>query len=118
MRQDFRERNVPDLDGSIVMLLLTSLAVMAAAVTLQHLGLTSAIADVLDKVLRCPKCLAFWSTLIYLFVVAGQSLSQALGAAVLMAYLSHWFGLLLMRLSKLYDSLWQRARQRHRPVHR
>lgn len=100
------------------MLLLTSLAVMAVAVTLQHLGLTSAMADVLGKILRCPKCMAFWATLVYLMMIDGQTLTQALGAAAVMAYLSHWFGLVLMRLGRLYDDLWQRARRKHRPVRR
>ena len=99
------------------MLLLTSLAVMATAVTLQHLGLTDAVADVLGKILRCPKCLAFWATLIYLYY-DGQTLSQSLGAAACMAYLSHWFGLILMRLYSIYDRLWQRANQRRRSVRR
>lgn len=99
------------------MLLLTSLAVMALSVTLQHLGLTSAVADVLGKILRCAKCLAFWCTLVYL-MIDGQTLTQALGAAAVMAYLSHWFGLVLMRLGRLYDNLWQRARRKHRSVRR
>ena len=100
------------------MLLLTSLAVMAAAVTLQHLGLTDTVADVLGKILRCPKCLAFWATLIYLMCYDGQTISQSLGAAACMAYLSHWFGLVLMRLCSIYDKLWQRANQRRRSVRR
>lgn len=84
-----------------------ALIVMIVAGLAHHLGLPEAIASVVAKVARCPKCLTFWATLIILLMV-GSSLLIAVMLSVLMAYLSHYWGLVLMILNDLYDKLWQR----------
>ena len=83
--------------------LLTMMAVCLA----QHLGLPQAIASVMLKVCKCPKCLTFWSTLLVL-LTAGCDILVALALSILMSYISHFFGLVLMVLNNLYDRLWQR----------
>lgn len=84
--------------------LLTMMAVCLA----QHLGLPQAIASVVLKVCKCPKCMTFWSTLLVL-LMTGCDILIASALSVLMSYLSHFFGLVLMVLNNLYDRLWERG---------
>lgn len=84
-----------------------ALMVMIVSGMAHHLGLPQAIASVVARVTRCPKCLTFWATLIVL-LIAGSGLFLAVMLSVLMAYLSHYWGLALMVLNDLYDRLWQR----------
>lgn len=85
-----------------------ALLTMMAACLAQHLGLPQAIASVLLKVTKCPKCLTFWSTLLVL-LMAGCSIFIASALSILMSYLSHFFGLVLMVLNNLYDRLWEKG---------
>lgn len=84
--------------------LLTMMAVCLA----QHLGLPQAIASVVLKICKCPKCMTFWSTLLVL-LMTGCDILIASALSVLMSYLSHFFGLVLMVLNNLYDRLWERG---------
>lgn len=84
-----------------------ALIVMMTAVMAQHLGLSDAVAKVVSKVLKCPRCLSFW-TVLFVLVMLGSDLIIAMGLSVLMAYLSIWIGLLLGKLNDLYDKLWRR----------
>lgn len=89
----------------------TALIVMMVAVLAQHLGLSEAIAAVVSKVMKCPRCLSFW-TVLFVLVILGCDLFIAVGLSILMAYLSIWSGLLLMMLNDLYETLWQRLKKR------
>ena len=91
-------------------MVVTALIVMMIAVVAQHLGLSDAVAKVISKILKCPRCLSFW-TVLFVLVILGCDLFVAIGLSVLMAYLSIWSGLLLMMLNDLYDRLWQRVRK-------
>jgi hypothetical protein len=85
-----------------------ALIAMMAACLVQHLGLSQAIASVVSRVAKCPKCLAFWTTILVLLIL-GCNPFVALVLSLLMSYLSHFFGLVLMVLNKIYDRLWQRG---------
>lgn len=74
----------------------------------QHLGLPQAIASVMLRVCKCPKCLTFWITLLVL-LVSGCSFFIAAALSILMSYISHYFGLLLMVLNNLYNRLWEKG---------
>lgn len=84
----------------------TALAVMVAAVTAHHLGLTEAVAEVAGKVAGCPKCCSFWAVLGTLLLLGEQPLA-AIGLSLLAAYCSYWVGLLLLLLNKIYSALWE-----------
>lgn len=84
-----------------------ALVTMMAAVLCQHLGLSEAVAGVAKKVAGCGKCFSFWVTLIVLLACRFDIL-PSVALAVLMSYLSHWFGLVLVTFNRLYDGLWQR----------
>ena len=85
-----------------------ALAVMIVAGLAHHLGLPQAIASVVAKVARCPKCLTFWATFIVLLIV-GSGLLFAVMLSVLTAYLSHYWGLVMMLLNDLYNKLRERV---------
>lgn len=89
-------------------MILTALIVMVAAVLAHHLGLSDAVAGVASKILKCPKCLTFWTVLVTLLMLK-YNILIAIGLSVVMAYLSAWFGLLLNLLNQLYDKIWQRT---------
>lgn len=91
-------------------MLATALIVMIVAVLVQHLGLSEAIAKVVSKILKCPRCLSFW-TVLFALLVLGCDIVIAVGLSVLMAYLSIWIGLPLGMLNDLYERLWQKRRK-------
>lgn len=80
---------------------------MIVATVSVHLGLPQAIAGVVMKICKCHKCLSFWLTLFGLLLMAYPFLCAVL-LSLFAAYMSYWFYLLLIKLNKLYDKLWQR----------
>lgn len=84
----------------------TALIAMMMAYLAQYLGLPQALAAVIAKVAKCPKCFTFWITLIVLLIVGGNVLI-AIMLAVLMAYASYYWSLVIMWMQKKYDKLWQ-----------
>lgn len=85
-----------------------ALMAMAVACLAQHIGLPQAVASVLAKVARCSKCLTFWITLTVLLIANGR-LIVAIMLAIVMAYVSHYFGFVIVLLQQLYDWLWERV---------
>lgn len=83
---------------------------MMLATLAHHLGLPEAIARVVLKVAKCPKCLSFWVALLVL-VLVGCNVIIAVGLSLIAAYLSFWFGLLLGVLNRKYDELWQKLQR-------
>lgn len=90
----------------MVLYVLIVILTMVNAVIAVHLGLSAAIAKILVKVLTCPKCLTFWSSLGLLYIV-GCNLLIAVLLSLLSAYASNWFAILLVKLTQYYDKLWQ-----------
>ena len=88
----------------------TALMVMMAAVLAHHLGLSEAVAKVVSKILKCPRCLSFW-TVLFVLVILGNDPVFAVALSILMAYLSIWSGLLLIWLNDLYERIWQKTRK-------
>ena len=72
---------------------------MIAATLAQHLGLAEAIAHVVDKVASCPQCFTFWVTMSALLYLGYDVYTSTL-AAIVGAYLSNWFVLLLLILQR------------------
>lgn len=88
----------------------TALIVMMIACVAQHLGLPQAVAMVLVKVAKCPKCLTFWLTLTVL-LIAQCNILIAIMLAVVMAYLSYYWGIVILLLQKLYNRIWERLEE-------
>ncbi len=90
---------------------LIAIAVMMSATIGVHLGLPQAIVSVAGRVCKCPKCLSFWATLIALYW-AEYDIVAAILLSFAMAYLSNWFGILLVWLNHKYTDLWQRLNRK------
>lgn len=93
------------------MLLLTSIVLMVSVNLIHHIGLAQAIAEVMDKILKCSQCLTFWSVIVGLIYI-GQDIVTAIFLAISMAYLSNWFGLILLYLQRKFTTLYEREREK------
>ena len=80
---------------------------MVVGTLMQHLGLSEAIARVITKIAKCHRCCSFWLTLAVM-IYYGYEPFESLVLSILMAYLSNFFGLVLLLMNKLYTKLWQR----------
>lgn len=92
-------------------IILTSLIVMVSVNLIHHLGLAHAISGVVGKVLSCSQCLTFWSVLTAL-VYLSTDMITAVFFAITMAYLSNWFGLLLLYLQRQFNIFYGREREK------
>ena len=93
------------------MMIVFAIAVMIGCTLAVHLNLPQAISMVVSGVCKCHKCLTFWGTMIILAIVGCNVIIAAM-LAILMAYLSNWFAMLLIWLNKKYEELWQRQNQK------
>ena len=91
------------------MVVLIALSTMIAATLAQHLGLAEAIARVVDKVASCPQCFTFWVTMSALLYLGYDVYSSTL-AAIVVAYLSNWFVLLLLILQRKFTTLYEKEK--------
>ena len=92
-------------------LLLTSIVLMVSVNLIHHLGLAQAIAEVVGKILGCSQCLTFWSVIAVLIYI-GQDIVAATFLAITMAYLSNWFGILLLYLQRKFTIFYERERDK------
>lgn len=81
---------------------------MVVGVTAHHLGLTEEASKIIGKIAECPKCCSFWVSLSAL-IYSGCDLFVSIALSLLVAYLSFYFGLILILLQRLYDWLWQKV---------
>lgn len=88
-----------------------ALTAAIAAILMQHLGLAEELAGLAVKVSKCPKCTTFWLTLATL-IYSGCDVVAAVALSLLMAYLSFWFGFILIGLQKFYDLIWERVNKK------
>lgn len=88
-----------------------ALTAAIAAILAQHLGLAEELAGLAVKAAKCPKCCTFWLTLAAL-LYTGCDVVAAIALSLIMAYLSFWFGFVLIGLQQLYDNVWKRLNKR------
>lgn len=80
---------------------------MAFTATLAvHLGLPEAIAEVATKISKCERCCTFWCTAAALWY-DGADLIAIVALSIFASYLSHWIGLSLIVMQKIFTRLWQ-----------
>ena len=83
--------------------------IVFVATTINHLGLISAIEGVLNRrlvVINCPKCLSFWSTLLYL--IGACSPIMVLAISLLASYTALWLELAEAYIDTLYLKLYEK----------
>lgn len=94
-------------------------AIVFASVTVNHLGLISAIESAIKRrlwIVDCPRCLTFWGVLAYglarlmtgmsgdgLLAALPSLLPRLLAISILCSYLAVWLELLEGIIDKLYD---------------
>ena len=88
-------------------------SIVFVAVTTNHLGLVSAIEDVIKvrlTVINCPKCLAFWMTLVYGCdtVTTYKGLFTVLAVSFLASYAAIWLELAEGYIDTLYMKLYEK----------
>lgn len=91
--------------------LIIALISMMVGVTAHHLGLTEEAAKIIDKIAGCPKCCSFWLTL-FVLLLSNCNLLVAIALSLVAAYLSYYFGLILMLFQKVYNWLWQKVNKK------
>lgn len=72
-----------------------------------NLGLIGGIHSVCGDIVKCQQCTICWTTFIVLMIM-GCNVMLAFALAIVLSYLSNWFGLFWVKLSDLYERLWQR----------
>ena len=93
---------------------LTALLTACIVTLAHHLGLVTKVADVISQIAGCCRCSVFWTVLVVMVITGVEPLLCAL-AAIVLAYASEWASLCLFAANKLYDTLWQRIKnKRHR----
>ena len=108
---------------------LTVSLILFSSVAANHLGLVAAVEGVIRHrlpVLNCPKCLAFWATLGYLFVGINDMVARPCGivawlkavvvilaVSFLAAYLAIWLELLMFTIDTLYNSIYDKINKYH-----
>lgn len=83
--------------------------IVFVCVTANHLGLVKAVETVLNRklaVINCPKCLSFWSVLIYTTVTM-DDIALILAISFLCSYLAIWLELFEGFIDKLYMKLYE-----------
>lgn len=90
---------------------LIALISMVVGVTAHHLGLTEEMAKIANKIARCPKCCSFWIAL-FVLIYNGCNWLVSIALSLAVAYLSYFFGLILIVLQKIYNWLWQKANRK------
>ena len=81
-----------------------------ACVAANHLGLISAVEDVIGRnlpVINCPKCSVFWLVLAYL-VCGRHNVLSSIAASFLMSYLALWLDLIMGCVDYLYNKVYDK----------
>ena len=92
-------------------------AIVFVSVTVNHLGLITAVERVIHHrlpILNCPKCLTFWSILVYglsgdgITAALPSFLPRLLAISIISAYLAIWLELAEGLIDKLYDYIYDK----------
>ena len=90
-------------------------AIVFVCTAVNHLGLIAAIECIINHslpVLNCPKCLTFWSVLVYGIAEANSPFStlhsslRLLAISFLCSYLALWLNLLMYAIDTLYNRIY------------
>lgn len=74
-----------------------------------HLGLIGKLEEMWRKlpILDCPKCLTFWSVLVYeLWCVGFSDIPTVLAISFLCSYLAIWLELIMYAIDTLYNRIY------------
>ena len=86
------------------------LAILFAAVAMNHLGLISAVETVIRHslpILNCVKCCTFWVVLAYM-VIMTRDIIISLALSLFCAWLALWVELGMASIDKLYMKIYEK----------
>ena len=92
---------------------LTSLITACIVMLAHHLGLITKVADVISQIAGCCRCSVFWAVMA-ITVITGVEPLLCVFVAIVLAYASEWASLVLYAANKVYDTLWQRIKNKRR----
>ena len=90
---------------------LTALITACIVMLAHHLGLVTKVANVISQIAGCCRCSVFWTVLVVM-VITGVEPLLCVFVAIVLAYASEWASLCLFAANKLYDTLWQRIKNK------
>ena len=82
--------------------------VLISCILFIHLGMGDTIAKLIRKefvLLKCTKCLTFWSTLTYSLTFTDFNIVECIATSFICAYVALWLDLLLSKLADIYEKL-------------
>ena len=91
----------------------TSLITACIVMLAHHLGLITKVADVISQIAGCCRCSVFWAVMA-ITVITGVEPLLCVFVAIVLAYASEWASLVLYAANKVYDTLWQRIKNKRR----
>lgn len=74
------------------------------------MGLADAIQEYVPfrlRILTCPKCLTFWSSLLY-NLIAGQGVIRSIAVSFIIAYIALWAALIMDAITVLYNYIYEK----------
>lgn len=92
-------------------MLLDVAAVIISAVLVNYLGLIEAVEKVIRHklpILDCPRCLTFWSVLLWLVINSTWHIAIIVATSFLASYLANWIELIFGLLDKLYEYIYKK----------
>lgn len=92
---------------------LTALITACIVMLAHHLGLVAKMADVISQIAGCCRCSVFWAVLAITLITGFEPL-LCVFVAIVLAYASEWASLVLYAANKVYDTLWQRIKNKRR----
>ena len=86
-------------------------AVVISAVLINYLGLIETVEKLIRHklpILNCPRCLTFWSVLIWLVINSHWHMAIIVATSFLASYLANWIELIFGLLDKVYEYIYQK----------
>lgn len=83
--------------------------ITASCVLFIGMGLEAEVERILScrfSILSCPKCLTFWSVMVF-GVIAGHGLLETIAVSFLSSYAALWLSLLCDELTTIYNKIYE-----------
>lgn len=85
--------------------------IFLSCVLFVHLGLGETICRIIRLdlyILKCPRCICFWSVLVYTLFATYLCWEACLAIAFVSSYLALWVDLALTKIAKVYEKLYDK----------
>ena len=93
---------------------LDALLIIVSCVLIVQMGLIDAIEKIIPyrfKILSCPKCLVFWSSLIW-HLATGRGVLLSIGTSFVSSYVALWLVLAYDFMAIVYNKTYEKIEQK------